>query len=209
MEPGSNLVVAVVLHLRRRHWLSDQRIHQIRAGSQRRPEGVIPSSDPAAPSSTLQRRDVQDHTSQPIRRERRAAGWTRRPHPGADSAGTGKILTRPSRFSMRITSKGQVTIPQAIREQAGLHPNCEVQFRLVDGQVVLEKAAGQAEQRSEEALGRLRAYRPRPGLSTAAILALYRRPAVGILERRASAALPDRRPGGDQSAHLRRGGVCL
>jgi AbrB family looped-hinge helix DNA binding protein len=64
---------------------------------------------------------------------------------------------------MRITSKGQVTIPQAIREQAGLHPNCEVQFRLVDGQVVLEKAAGQAEQRSEEALGRLRAYRPRPG----------------------------------------------
>jgi AbrB family looped-hinge helix DNA binding protein len=32
---------------------------------------------------------------------------------------------------MRITSKGQVTIPQAIREQAGLHPNCEVRFRLV------------------------------------------------------------------------------
>ena len=24
---------------------------------------------------------------------------------------------------MRITSKGQVTIPQAVREQAGLHPH--------------------------------------------------------------------------------------
>ena len=75
---------------------------------------------------------------------------------------------------MRITSKGQVTIPQAIRERAGLHPNCEVQFRLVDGQVVLEKAEGQAEQRGEEALKRLRAHRPRAGLSTEAILALCR-----------------------------------
>ncbi|MBM4410334.1 MAG: AbrB/MazE/SpoVT family DNA-binding domain-containing protein [Chloroflexi bacterium] len=29
---------------------------------------------------------------------------------------------------MRITSKGQVTIPQAIRERAGLLPNTEVEF---------------------------------------------------------------------------------
>lgn len=29
---------------------------------------------------------------------------------------------------MRITSKGQVTIPQAIREQAGFLPNTEVEF---------------------------------------------------------------------------------
>jgi len=32
---------------------------------------------------------------------------------------------------MKITSKGQVTIPQAVREQAGLHPNGEVVIRLV------------------------------------------------------------------------------
>ncbi|MCP9859765.1 MULTISPECIES: AbrB/MazE/SpoVT family DNA-binding domain-containing protein [unclassified Cyanobium] len=75
---------------------------------------------------------------------------------------------------MRITSKGQVTIPQAIRELAGLHPNCEVQFRLVGDQVVLEKTDGQAEQRGEEALMRLRGHRPRQGLSTEAILALCR-----------------------------------
>ena len=30
---------------------------------------------------------------------------------------------------MKITSKGQVTIPQSVREQAGLHPNSEVEFR--------------------------------------------------------------------------------
>ncbi len=29
---------------------------------------------------------------------------------------------------MRITSKGQVTIPQEIRERAGLLPNTEVEF---------------------------------------------------------------------------------
>lgn len=59
-----------------------------------------------------------------------------------------------------ITSNGQVTIPRAIHEQ--------------DGQVMLEKADGQAEQRGQEALKRLRAHRPRPGLSTEAILALCR-----------------------------------
>ncbi len=38
---------------------------------------------------------------------------------------------------MRITSKGQVTIPQDIREKAGLLPNTEVEFRMVKGRVVL------------------------------------------------------------------------
>ncbi len=36
---------------------------------------------------------------------------------------------------MRITSKGQVTIPAEIREQAGLLPNTEVDFEF-DGDVV-------------------------------------------------------------------------
>ena len=36
---------------------------------------------------------------------------------------------------MRITSKGQVTIPVRIREQAGLLPDTEVQFEF-DGKVV-------------------------------------------------------------------------
>jgi len=36
---------------------------------------------------------------------------------------------------MRITSKGQVTIPQAFREKAGLLPGTEVEFEL-DGDAV-------------------------------------------------------------------------
>ncbi|MBB5519744.1 AbrB/MazE/SpoVT family DNA-binding domain-containing protein [Amphiplicatus metriothermophilus] len=36
---------------------------------------------------------------------------------------------------MRITSKGQVTIPQDIRERAGLLPGAEIEFEY-DGRVV-------------------------------------------------------------------------
>ncbi len=78
------------------------------------------------------------------------------------------------RVWVRITSKGQITIPQAIREQAGLHPSCEVQFRLVGDQVVLEKVEDEGPQRAQEAITRLRAHQPRSGLSTDAILALCR-----------------------------------
>jgi AbrB family looped-hinge helix DNA binding protein len=42
---------------------------------------------------------------------------------------------------MRITSKGQVTIPQEIREKAGLLPGTEVEFRYRRGQVVLSPLA--------------------------------------------------------------------
>jgi AbrB family looped-hinge helix DNA binding protein len=41
---------------------------------------------------------------------------------------------------MRITTKGQVTIPQAIREQAGFLPNTEVEFVLDGDLVYLVKA---------------------------------------------------------------------
>ena len=44
---------------------------------------------------------------------------------------------------MRITSKGQVTIPQAIREHAGLLPNTEVEF-VVDGDLVFLVKASDA-----------------------------------------------------------------
>ncbi len=44
---------------------------------------------------------------------------------------------------MRITSKGQVTIPQDIREQLGLLPQTEVAFEVTDDGVLLKKAEGQ------------------------------------------------------------------
>ena len=40
---------------------------------------------------------------------------------------------------MRITSKGQVTIPRAIREEFGLLPNTEVAFVLEDGALRIVK----------------------------------------------------------------------
>ena len=42
---------------------------------------------------------------------------------------------------MRISSKGQVTIPQHIREELGLHPNTEVEFSVEDGRAVLNPNA--------------------------------------------------------------------
>jgi len=41
---------------------------------------------------------------------------------------------------MRITSKGQVTIPQAIREKLGLLPHSEVEFDVVGDSVRMRKA---------------------------------------------------------------------
>ena len=43
---------------------------------------------------------------------------------------------------MRITSKGQVTIPQDIRERLGLLPHCEVEFELDGDSVRIRKAPG-------------------------------------------------------------------
>jgi AbrB family looped-hinge helix DNA binding protein len=47
---------------------------------------------------------------------------------------------------MRVTSKGQVTIPMEIRERLGIQPNTEVDFEVRRGQVVLRKATGRAKQ---------------------------------------------------------------
>jgi AbrB family looped-hinge helix DNA binding protein len=41
---------------------------------------------------------------------------------------------------MRITAKGQVTIPQDVRERAGLMPGTDVEFRFEGGVVRLVKA---------------------------------------------------------------------
>lgn len=74
---------------------------------------------------------------------------------------------------MRITSKGQVTIPQAIREKAGLHPHTEVEFEIAGGKVIL-KAAGKSMTRAEKAIGRLRGSLKGVRMSTDQIMALTR-----------------------------------
>jgi len=42
---------------------------------------------------------------------------------------------------MRITSKGQVTIPMDVRIATGLLPDCEVEFEIKGKTVILRKAA--------------------------------------------------------------------
>lgn len=74
---------------------------------------------------------------------------------------------------MRITSKGQVTIPQEIREQLGLLPNTEVEF-LVEGQAVrIVKTRGRRS-RGKDAVSRLRG-RASTTMTTDEILALTRK----------------------------------
>lgn len=48
---------------------------------------------------------------------------------------------------MKITSKGQVTIPADIRAKAGLLPNTSVEFVVSRGRVVIRKAKGEGKGR--------------------------------------------------------------
>lgn len=76
---------------------------------------------------------------------------------------------------MRITSKGQVTIPQAIREQAGFLPSTEVEFILDGDRVMLVKASeARRPTRGELVVRHLRAHPARTGMTTDEIMALMR-----------------------------------
>ncbi len=43
---------------------------------------------------------------------------------------------------MKVTTKGQVTIPAHIRGYLGIMPHSEVDFEILDGKVILKKAEG-------------------------------------------------------------------
>jgi AbrB family looped-hinge helix DNA binding protein len=75
---------------------------------------------------------------------------------------------------MRITSKGQVTIPIALREKAGLMPNTEVEFEL-DGKAVriVRARTPRKPSRGARLVAHLRG-RGDVAMSTEAIMALTR-----------------------------------
>lgn len=73
---------------------------------------------------------------------------------------------------MRITSKGQVTIPIEIRRQLDLGPDTEVEFEVV-GQVAQLRKIGGNDRRGERVLDRLLSARY-GGPSTDELLALTR-----------------------------------
>ena len=74
---------------------------------------------------------------------------------------------------MRLTSKGQVTIPQDIRERLGLLPQTEVEFE-IDGDAVKIRPARRSRSRGDALIARIRGVAP-PGLTTDQIMALTRR----------------------------------
>ncbi|MEX2575159.1 MAG: AbrB/MazE/SpoVT family DNA-binding domain-containing protein [Halofilum sp. (in: g-proteobacteria)] len=74
---------------------------------------------------------------------------------------------------MRVTSKGQVTIPLEIRQRLGIGPSSEVEFVAEDGKVVLRRASAEGV-RGNQLVKRLRG-RASVRMSTDEIMALTRR----------------------------------
>ena len=73
---------------------------------------------------------------------------------------------------MRVTSKGQVTIPIEIRHQLDISPETEVEFRVAGDVVEIHKVAGST-RRSKRVLERLLGARY-SGPSTQDLMALTR-----------------------------------
>ncbi|TXF10634.1 AbrB/MazE/SpoVT family DNA-binding domain-containing protein [Pelomicrobium methylotrophicum] len=71
---------------------------------------------------------------------------------------------------MRITPKGQVTIPIEIRRQAGLLPDTEVEFEIRGCEVVIKKARG-PKSRGERLIERMRRVKPTIDMTTDEIMA--------------------------------------
>lgn len=73
---------------------------------------------------------------------------------------------------MRITTKGQVTIPKTIRDSMGLRPLTEIEFVVVSGNVQLRKKRGAAG-RGKNLIGRMKG-KATAGMTTEEIMALTR-----------------------------------
>ena len=75
---------------------------------------------------------------------------------------------------MRITSKGQVTIPKAIREKLGLLPHTEVDFVIVGDSVRIVKASEPRGETRGERMIRLLRGAGTSGMTTDEIMELTR-----------------------------------
>jgi AbrB family looped-hinge helix DNA binding protein len=76
---------------------------------------------------------------------------------------------------MRITSKGQVTIPKEIRDKAGLLPETEVEFAVERGVVTIRRAPHPGTRdRGAKLVAHLRSFRDKVTMSTDEVMALTR-----------------------------------
>src|SRR5262249_9097262 len=103
-------------------------------------------------------------------------GW---PAPWA----AGIAANRPRTYSvrqepeapMRITAKGQVTIPKEIREKAGLLPDTEVEFGIEGGAVTIRRTRMRHPgDRDSKLVRHLRSFRDKVTMSTDEVMALTR-----------------------------------
>jgi AbrB family looped-hinge helix DNA binding protein len=76
---------------------------------------------------------------------------------------------------VRITSKGQVTIPAHIRERFGFLPDTDVDFVIEDDAVKIVRATHRGDTRGDRVVRRLRG-RAASRMTTDEILALTREP---------------------------------
>ena len=75
---------------------------------------------------------------------------------------------------MRLTTKGQVTIPLDIRDRLGLLPHSEVEFAIVGDSVRIRKKKG-TKTRGRRLLEHMRnGPKPIPGMTTDELMALTR-----------------------------------
>ena len=83
--------------------------------------------------------------------------------------------TNKKEDSVRITSKGQVTIPRVVREQASLLPGTEVEFVVDhDGVRIVKASVPRRPSRGARAVELLRRGAGRVSMSTDEIMALTR-----------------------------------
>jgi len=75
---------------------------------------------------------------------------------------------------MRMTVKGQVTIPIEMREKLELLPNSEVEFTLVGDSIRIRKAKGKAGKSRGERLLELMRRAPKPSMTTDQLMAMTR-----------------------------------
>lgn len=74
---------------------------------------------------------------------------------------------------MRITSKGQVTIPLWVREKYGFMPETDIEFVERDGGVALKAAGSEKPDRGQQLVSQLRGRAER-SISTEEIMRLSR-----------------------------------
>lgn len=75
---------------------------------------------------------------------------------------------------MHLSTKGQVTIPRAVREQAGIGPGSAVEIAYRDGEIHVRPSRDPALSQGRALVERARRSGVRPLMSTAELMALTR-----------------------------------